>query len=419
MTTAPALEPARATSARRDLALAWVVAAACYASSCAILAPSSALAGFGVDLTMMSAAPFDWPGRLPHRVLAPLLGWAVGAGGANYWRFTQGLGVLLLAMVWLVCRRHGATLLDAALVTLAVAVTSPIQMYKVQWVAYSDALTYTLFFAALLAAKRPVLFWSLFFANLLNHELAAFLLPWLWFVRRQAGGSPRADLVGAGVALALYAAFYLYVRSAAPAQLYSAAYFAQHPMFPGGSFMVLVLAITHAATTFGPVLAVLAWHQHTAAHGRERWHLWLVLGSVLAIFCIAYDWHRHSHLLVLPLVLASVRFLAAGKRLVYGALVAAGIATMLAWPQWNGHGWPMNRMATVDLWDRTGTIAINPATGELTGCSLSAAVTRWFPEVAPYFAGVVAALVAFWLVGFALARGDRAPAVAPIADPAA
>jgi hypothetical protein len=264
-----------------------------------------------------------------------------------------------------------------------------------------------------------VLVWSLFFGNLLNHELAAFLLPWLWVVRRQAGGSPRADLVGAGVALALYAAFYLYVRSAAPGQLYSAAYFAKHPMFPGGSFIVMVLAITHVAIAFGPVVAVLGWHQHTAARGRERLHLWLVLAGILGIFCIAYDWHRHSNLLVLPLVIASIPFLAAGHRLAYCALVAAGALMMLIWPPWQANGWPMDRMATVELWHRTGTIVLHPETGEPMGCSLSAALTSYFPEVAPYFFGFVAALASFWFVGFGLARWRSSTPPAPIADPAA
>jgi hypothetical protein len=386
-----------------DLLLALVLGVAAYALSCLLVAPEAAAKGFGTQWQLMSEAPFELRGQLPQRLLAPLLAHGLGCGGDGYVWFVRGLAVLLLATIGYYCRRRGAPLVDAALVVIAVAVTAPVQMYKEHWVGYPDALTYTLCLWLLLAARRPQLFWLLFFANLLNHELAVFLLPWLWFVRRRAGGSWRADVVGAGAALALYAAFYFWVRATAQQQAYSYDYFAKYPLFPGGTLVVSLMALTHFVVAFGPVLVVVAWHQHTSRHGRERWHLWLVLAGMGAIFCIAFDWARHGNLLLLPLVIASVPILAAGHRAVYAGLVALGIGLMLWIPPWAASAWPIDAMANLPFWVETGVVQVFPEGGYGSG-SLPTVVRNWLPRVAPMLAAIAAIGTAIWLGGLALAR---------------
>src|SRR5262249_9099558 len=158
---------------------------------------------FGEQWQSMSEAPFELRGQFPQRMLAPLLAHVVGMGGEHFVAFVRGLAVLLLATVCFFCRRRGASFVDASLVTLAVAVTATIQMYKQHWVGFVDPLGYTLFFWAWLAAPRPAVVWGLFLANLLNHELAVFLLPWLWFVRRHADGRWLVDAIGAAAAIGL------------------------------------------------------------------------------------------------------------------------------------------------------------------------------------------------------------------------
>ena len=396
----------------RDLSLAVVVGLLGYALSCWLVAPGTVPSGFGIDWQLVSERPQDLPGRLPHRLLAPVVAWACGCGGANYLVFVRGLSVFLLATVFFFCRRRGASVLDGALVTLAVAVTAPVQMYKEHWVGYPDAVCYGLFLWMLIAAKQPAVFWSLFFVNLLNHELAAFLLPWLWFVRREAGGSWRADALGAGLALAVYAAFYLWVKAVAPQQLFDANYFLGHPLFPGGTVAVWGLALTHLVVAFGPVLAVLAWHQHVREHGRERLHLWAVGAGVVVIFCIAFDWARHSNLVVIPLVLASLRFLQAGHRLAYGALVALGVGLMVWIPPWSPSAWPTDRMANPTLLVSSGLVVLPPPGAEanslnITFGPLSATLNNWLPQVWPVLATITAIAAAIWLTGAALAWRQR------------
>jgi hypothetical protein len=400
----------------RDLGLAVAIGVACYALSCMLVAPAAEPVSFGVQWRAMSDAPFELRGQFPQRMLAPLLAWATGLGGPHYVLFARGLCVLLLVTVAFFCRRHRARAADTVLVTLAVALTAAVQMYKQVWPGYVDPLGFALFFAMWLTATRPVVFWSLFLANLLNHELAAFLLPWAWFVRREANGDRRADALGAALALVVYGAFYLWVRSAAPGQKYNADYFFTNPMFPGGTVVIVSLAVTHVVVAFGPVLAVPAWHQHVRSHGRERLHLWLVLAGILAIFCIAWDWNRHSNLLVLPFVLASVRFLAAGHRAVYAGLVALGAALMSLIPPWTTASQPIATVADLNVLLATDAAVRNPVTQEPMGGRLGDVLTRWIPEVAPVLATIVAILAGIWIAGALFARwrpGPPAPPVAP------
>mgnify|MGYP007073184328 CR=1 FL=1 len=399
-----------------DVALALLLGGGAFAASCWLVPPEPEAHGFGSQWQLMSEAPGELRGQLPHRLLGPVLAWLVGLGGAGWVSFTYALHVLMLAMACLVCRSRGSTVVDGALIVLAVALTAPVQIYKQHWVGYTDPLCYALFFGAMLAAGRPVVFWSLFLCNLLNHELAAFLLPWLWFLRRRRDGRWRLDAALATGALAVYAAFYLWVKANAAQQLYNADYFLANPLFPGGTFAVWLLAIVHWTVAFGPVLAVLAWHQHARDVDREgrveRLHLWLVLGSVLLIFCIAFDWARHSNLIVLPFVVASVSFLRRGAlhRAVYAGLVALTAALFVIVPPWGPTAWPTREFTYPELLARTGVVVAGrdgPGFGPL-----SASVGQWLPEVWRLLVPIVAILATIWAAGAVFARW-RKPVVAP------
>jgi hypothetical protein len=352
----------------------------------------------------MSEAPFELRGQLPHRILAPLLAWLCGCGGDSYVAFVRGLTVVMLATVFYLCRRHQSAIVDALLITLAIAVTAPVQKYKLHWVGYSDPLCYTLFLLAMLAARRPVLFWSLFFANLLNHELAVFLLPWLWYLRRRQDQRWRLDLLAAGSALALYAVFYLLVKAHAEQQLFNADYFLQHPLFPGGTVAVWALALVHWLVAYGPILIVLAWHQHTRGEGHDPWHLWLVLLGIMVIFCIAFDWPRHTNLILMPLVLASIRFLAAGTthRVIYAVLVFSCVALFEVASPWPPTARPTHDIVALALRPDIGLV-IEVEDGYGFG-SLDAALFQWLPAAWPILWPLLAVLAGIWAFGAVFRR---------------
>ena len=377
--------------------MAFLVAGFAYFVSCLFVWPAEANKGFGEEWQAMSADPFSWTGRFPHRIFAPLLAWVMGMGGPDYYRFVRALHVLMLACVFLWARRLGGKRIDCGLIVLAVALTAAVQQYKVQWVGYSDPLAYSLFFIAAMCARHTIVFWLLFLANLLTHELAFFLLPWLWFLRRQEGASQRADMTCIAVVGTYYAVFYFWVKAVAN-PVFSYQYFlVDDPLLPWGPIAVWCLMLTHWLLAFGPVLAVIAWHQHTQSYGRERWQFWIVVGGMLAILAIAFDWMRHANLIVLPFVLASARFLKAGGRIVYAALLAASALFLWLHPPWVDGSEP-----TPYLWRKIFDLVLAPQPKDF-----SRVITDWLPAVWPTLLWVYALLAGVWLIGFAIARWQR------------
>jgi len=258
----------------------------------------------------------------------------------------------------------------------------------------------------MVAARSPYVFWSLFLVNLMNHELAGFLLPWLWFLRRQQDGRWRTDLVCIGVAGVIYASFYMWVKVTA-APMFNVDYFLKHPLFPGGTFVVWSLAAVHWTCAFGPMLAVLAWQQHSPSLGAGRWHFWLVLLGILVIFCIAFDWARHSNLIVLPLVVASAHFLAGGarRRLLYVGLLMLSVFLFWLVPPWSSSAWPTSLFANDVLLLDSKVVVPGPGPGLDIGFGpLSAAVGNWLPAIWLPLTLILSVLFVIWLAGALLAR---------------
>jgi hypothetical protein len=378
-------------------ALAFVVGLCAYLVSCQLCWPGPENKGFGGQWQLISEAPFALKSQFPHRILAPLIAWCIGMGGEHYVWFVRGLHVVMLACVFVYVRWLGGSRPAGALVALAVAATAPVQMYKWHWVGYSDPLSYSLFFASAMCVRRPAVFWPLFLANMLTHELALFMLPWLWFLRRGADHRWRLDVAWVAGVVAAYLAFYFAVKAIAEPE-YSYTYFLQKdPLWPWGSIAIWLFAGTHWVFAFGPLLAVVAWHWHTRSYGRERWQLWIVVGAVVAILTFAFDWMRHANLIVLPFVLASARLLQAGHRATYCVLLAATAALVWFNPPWDAGGEPVRT-----LWNRVLELVVAAEPKDL-----SRVVTHWLPAVWPTLLWIYALLAGIWLTGYALARAWR------------
>ncbi|MFK7739144.1 MAG: hypothetical protein AB8H80_02385 [Planctomycetota bacterium] len=422
----PAIPAERSTFAELAVRIAIAVATGwlLYEASCWLVPPIANVSGFGTDWQAMSADPFSFPGRLSHRILGPLLAWLMGQGGEGWLPFCGWLHVFMLAAVCFAALHLRAKPIDAILVTTLVAIAAPVQMYKLHWSGYTDPLCYGLFALSIVTARFPYVFWGLFLLNLGNHELAGFLAPWLYYLRRREDGRWRLDLVLFGAACALYLAYYLYVRSLAQQQ-FSIDYFVGHPLFPGGSFIVYNLASVHWVCAFGPMLALLGWHQHRKAAGSERWHLWLVLLGIAVIFAIAFDWARHSNLILLPLLVAAVRFLEGGgwrSRTVVAALIGASLLVFWLQPPWSPSAVPTNlfldgtpewRAANnpeglpLGFLVKNEIVLFGPAQGgglNVSFASLGTVLERWLPTVWPLLLMLHGLGAAIWLFGWLLAR---------------
>lgn len=283
---------------------------------------------FHTQWVLMSEDPFAFVGQFPHRLLSPFLAHLVGLDGERFFTFTELCSVLLLALVFHTARVRGARPFDALLVAIAIGSTGALQIYKVQFAGYVDNLGFALFLLALLAVRHTPVFWSLFLLNLLNHEVAFFFAPWFLFVRWQAGARWTTDAIALLAVGGLYFAWRQYVGAHATQWSYNAGYFLDNAFVPYTFAWLWLLAGVHWLVRFGPLLTVLVWHGSRPRPDHERWHTLLIGGSALGVFFFAYDVMRHSNLLFVPLLIASVRFLDGSlrARVLYALLTAGTIA---------------------------------------------------------------------------------------------
>ena len=112
---------------------------------------------------------------------------------------------------------------------------------------------------------------------------------------------------------------------------------------------------------------------------------------------------------VLPLVVASLRFLAAGHRVAYAVLVGLGAGLMLWIPAWAPVSWPTAVVARLPLLLDSGiVIDLDPRPEkefvDLGFGPLDAALTRWLPAVWPTLLAIYAILAAIWTAGLLFAR---------------
>ena len=309
-----------------EILLAIAAGIVAYLASCLVEPARSNPHGFGLQWRDMSEQPFAFLGQLPHRMLTPLLAHLVGLSGDSFTDFTRLSGAVMLALVFYVCRARGALRLDAMLITLAISFTGAIQIYKRGMIGYCDNVGFTLFALGWLARRRGFVFWPLFFFNLVNHDMAAFFLPWMWFLRREVGALRRWDAIGAGAVLFVYYLFRLYVAKHAASWEYDEGYFLANCFLPFHFVWIWFLAACHLLLQFGPMLTVLLWHSWQARPERERLGTALILLGMGGVFCFAYDVHRHSNLIFLPIAFASTRFLTdLRSRVAYLFLIALQI----------------------------------------------------------------------------------------------
>jgi hypothetical protein len=359
----PRMKP---SSRIEEVGAAALAGIAAYAASCLVEpATSQIVAGFGMFWQEMSTQPFAFVGDLPHRMLAPLLAHLVGLDGERYTDFTRLTGVLMLSLVYAVCRQRGSLRVDALLVTLAIAFTGATQIYKRGMVGYCDNLGYSLFLVGVLVSRHAWAFWPVFFLNLVNHDMALFFLPWLWFLRRQHRGVLRWDVWWCFGALVAYWYFRDYVAQNAATWKYDEAYFLKHCFLPIGFLWLWLLAAVHVLLQFGPFLAILLWHSWWPRPPHERVHTLLVLLGIGGIFGFAYDVMRHPNMIFLPIVFASTRFLVdARSRVVYLLAIAAMIVLYreFTWLEPGGppsQGWLFEWVMAVMVFDCQGHLVID------------------------------------------------------------
>ncbi len=340
------MDSSRSRSQVASWAQAVCVGAATMLLACLLTAPVHVpFPGHGDYFAAQAADPFSLVGRFPQRILWPVLAWCAGKVGIGPAAFSPVCSGALLAVVFWFCREHGARLADALLVTVAVAATGAVQLYQVM-TCHSDTLNWILLLLLVHHARRPAVFWPLVLLSALSHEMVFSLAPWLVWLRCRSGGRPGRELLLLLAVGAVYAAWSKFVRTYGSGQSFDALYYIRENWLVLGTLGLWVLWGLLLLVEFGPLLTIVAWGWRRDLGLGGPAGTWIYTVCVLGMMAFAYDVQRFSCYAFLPLVLASLRWFAAGgSRALYSALLATGVGTYVAfhWIPGQAGGWPYER----------------------------------------------------------------------------
>ncbi|MCU0863956.1 MAG: hypothetical protein MUC36_09200 [Planctomycetes bacterium] len=368
---------------------------------------------FGTDFAAMSRNLDGYIGSFPHRILSPLLGRGVDeiahwfGGSIPYWQFAHGCNMVFVAVLFAAANLLGARPWQALLLTATIAFTGAVQLYKGH-VGYAEPVTFTLLLGSVLAARRPVLFWSLNLLNVLHHEQILFFWPWLVWWRQQHGARWWHDLLGAALVLGCYAAWRHHVGLHAQQQMLTFRHYLEltRQYFPVGTLGLSALNAMCMLVYFGALPALVVWHAGIQGLRRGVLPLLLFLLCQHAMFGVAHDVYRFTCFLFLPVLLAGVRLLQQPR----GALPLAGLglvsggAVYLQRPVFAEVG----AKVLTDV-DANGVPFVRPdIVGDI--------VPKVIPALPWTFAAYGAALVACVVIGLLWARWTRARSAARTAS---
>lgn len=301
--------------------------------------PAATTLNFGTEYAAMAENLSGYVGRFPHRILAPLLGRGVDevahwfGGAVPYWQFAHACTVLFIAVLFASCSLLGARLWQALLLTAAISFTGAVQIYKGH-VGYPEPITFALLLGSMIASRRPALFWTLMFCNVMHHEQIFFFWPWLLWWRYQHGQARwQHDVVGAAVVAGLYVAWRYHVgNQLTPEQAQVAMsmgyYLEMKKYFPVGTLGLAILNVLSTFIWFGLWPLVIVWHASADGWRRAALPLLLYVACLHAIFGVAHDVYRFTCFMFVPVMLAGLRLfqLRGGAWLV----IAFGVASAFA-----------------------------------------------------------------------------------------
>lgn len=364
---------------------------------------------FGSDYAQMAQNLTGFVGSFPHRILAPLL--ARGAdemahwfgGAVAYWQFAHACTVLFLATLFAGAHLLGAKLWQALLLATVIGFTGAVQLYKGH-VGYPEPITFALLLGSVLAVRRPGLFWSLQFLNVMHHEQILFFWPWLCWWRQQHGARWRDDAIGALVVLGLYAGWRYYTGAHAQAPLLlTLDHYLGLKYFPVGTLGLAALNLTGTFIFFGALPVVVVWHAGVGGWRRVGLPLLLFLLGQHAMFGVAHDVYRFTCFLFLPLLFAGLELMSRrGGALVLSALAAVSVGAMV----WQRTTFETIAIRVLTDVDGNGVPFVRPdIVGDI--------VPKVIPALPWTFAAYAAATVLTVVTGLWWARRTRANATAP------
>jgi hypothetical protein len=263
--------------------------------------PGWILGGFGNAYSAMASDPFGvHPNPLfPHRILTPLISYAIGLRGDNVMVTNLILALLFCFLIVWEFRRSTGEPYSALIAGIIFTFTLP-TLNSLYNSGYCDSASLILTLVMWMVRRKLFWFYLCYFLSLLNRESALNLLPWFMLIRWTAvpGFSWKRLIeiaVGFGVVIGLYAYFYFWINTGQPTT-YSLDYYLKplsgNPLYwiRMGKFQTLGLYTVFKFFWIIPVLAMVAWWK------RKEWSLVLSCAILLAAawtqFIVAFDSSR-------------------------------------------------------------------------------------------------------------------------------
>lgn len=264
--------------------------------------------GHGVRFATMAQDPFAFSGEFPQRILWPLLAWLFAHVGVSAVAFSSLCSGALLTVVFWFARRRTGSWLQSLLVSLAIAASGAVLVYK-PMMCFSDTLNLLLLVLLIHFADRGKVFWPLVCLTAFSHELVFFFSPWLVYLRLQNGGRLWPEALWYGAALGIYGGFRIVLKVFELTGPYDTAYYFKNAIWvPWGLPSIWMLWGFVVLVEFGPLLVAMFFAGKRGELARPegmggRWWAWLYIPSLLALMLLAYDVMRFAPLVFPPVLL--------------------------------------------------------------------------------------------------------------------
>lgn len=266
---------------------------------------------FGVNYAHVSENPFDFahPDPVQFRLLGPLLGYLLHLRGNAFPLLTHGASALLLAILYLACRRRRWEPIEALGLTALLAFSYPV-LNELHGAGRIDPLSYLFVLGAMLTVRRPVAYWACLSLALLTHESNAFALPGLLALRMRWPATKR-DWAAHAAATALALLPWAAARIALDAAIQSPVPYSLGFYLRADNLHANVASLSHTlyvgafgAFKLGWLLPLLAIGIHgTQPDGRPRALLLLLMIAAPAAQCLIAEDVTRMWSLAFPAIL--------------------------------------------------------------------------------------------------------------------
>ncbi|MDD4052412.1 MAG: hypothetical protein PHR28_11020 [candidate division Zixibacteria bacterium] len=274
--------------------------------------PGTNYYGHGVHFEALSRNPLDLRNGnvLGFRIMTPLLAFLVGLRGKSFILLNLVFAGVTIGAVYRYFRSRSNQPGDALFGAMCLTFSSVV-LVTIYYAGFCDALTYLALFLMWRWRSRPLLFYPLLLAGVLNHESVLFTIPWFAYLKVSDASRKSAALaellIGLGAVLLAYYLFRRWISLDGEIGLTSGSYlrsFIADPLFavkPAYLFYWVGLFSVFKLLWVFPLVAVVAMWKN--GRRRDVYGIVILMACAVSQLAIAYDTTRMLTLGFLVLII--------------------------------------------------------------------------------------------------------------------